>query len=57
VIDPTVPGLQRVIDLQCAEARALELALIEARVELQMLQRLLEAVVIGRVLRLDQANS
>ena len=55
VVDPAIPGLQRVIDLQRAEARALELALIEAWVDLQMLHRLLEAVVIGCVLCLDQA--
>src|SRR3990167_3211879 len=55
VVDPAVPGLQRIIDIQGAQGRALELALVEARIELQVLQRSLEAVFIGWRVSLSQA--
>ena len=50
VVHPAVPRLQWVVDVQRIEGRALKLALIQPRVELQMLHRLGKAVVIGRVL-------
>ncbi|MNE70216.1 hypothetical protein D3C80_1659930 [compost metagenome] len=44
VVDPTVPRLQRVIDVQGAEGRALEFALVQPRVELEFGQGFGEAV-------------
>ncbi|MNV75819.1 hypothetical protein D3C71_1691360 [compost metagenome] len=55
VVDPPVPGLQGVVDMQGTQGRAFELALIQPRIELQVLQRLLETVVIGLMLGLDRA--
>jgi hypothetical protein len=54
VVHPTVPRLQRVIDVEGVEGRALELALIQARVELELAQGLLEAILVdhGRCMSL-----
>ena len=52
VIHPTVPRLQRVIDVEGVEGCAFELSLVQARVEFQRLQRFGETVRIG-----DPGNS
>ncbi|MNP50762.1 hypothetical protein D3C76_1450450 [compost metagenome] len=46
VVNPAVPLFQRVIDVQCAERRTFEFALVQARVELEFAQWLLEAVTV-----------
>ncbi|MNL71358.1 hypothetical protein D3C87_1964960 [compost metagenome] len=46
VVNPAVPRLQRVVDVQRVERRTLELALIQPRVELEFGQRLFEAVAV-----------
>jgi len=46
VVDPAVPLFQWVIDVKRVERRALELALIQSRVELEFAQRFLEAIAI-----------
>ncbi len=48
VIDAAVPRLQRVIHVERGERRPLEFALVQARVELELGQRLLEAIGIDR---------
>ncbi|MNV35974.1 hypothetical protein D3C71_1274350 [compost metagenome] len=46
VVNAAVPLFQRVVDVQRAERRALELALVQSRVELELAQWLLEAVTV-----------
>ncbi|MNH46693.1 hypothetical protein D3C79_1095860 [compost metagenome] len=46
VIDAPVPLFQRIVDGQRVERRTLELALIQARVEFEFAQRLLEAIAV-----------
>ncbi|MDT4863720.1 hypothetical protein FQZ97_984390 [compost metagenome] len=47
VVDAPVPGLEGVEDVQRVQGGAFELALIQARVELQLLERLGETVRVG----------
>ncbi|MNL71502.1 hypothetical protein D3C87_1966620 [compost metagenome] len=46
VVNTAVPLFQRVVDVQRAECRALELALIQSRVEIEFAQWFLEAVTV-----------
>ncbi len=47
MVNPAVPGFQRIIDFQRVDGGALEFTLIQPRVELQRLQWLSETISIG----------
>jgi hypothetical protein len=55
MVDPAVDRLQRVIDAQSVHGGALELTLIQARIELQQFQRLGKPVDIGGQFRVSFA--